>query len=103
MSVFFRNYFLPRFSPEGEGTAFHSLYMLVYEGGGGVFRIMFTIAVFMIICGLTLSFALFVTSSRGRQMDEVKGKITRLIWLAFGVGTLTGLVALVFKVFSWGF
>lgn len=103
MSTFFRNYFSPRFSPEGDNKAFHSLYELVNKGGGGAFRIVFTLAVFMIICGLLLSVALFVTASRGRQMDEVKGKITRLMWLAFGVGTLTGLMALVFNLFNWGF
>ena len=103
MSVFFRNYFSPRFSPEGEGKAFHSLYELVNKGGGGIFRIVFTIAVFMVICGLLLCLALFVTSSRGRQMDELKAKITRLLWLAVGVGTVTGLMALVFSIFNWGF
>ena len=29
MSTFFRNYFSPRFSPEGDNKAFHSLYELV--------------------------------------------------------------------------
>ena len=103
MSTFFRNYFSPKFSPEGDNKAFHSLYMLVNGGGGGAFRIIFMIAVFMTICGLLLSVGLFMISSRGRQMDELKGKITRLMWIALGLGAITGLVALVFKVFNWGF
>ena len=103
MSTFFRNYFSPRFSPEGEGKAFHSLYMLVNGGGGGAFRIVFMIAVFMTICGLLLSVGLFMVSQKGRQMDEIKGKIVRLMWISLGLGALSGLISLVFNAFNWGF
>ena len=103
MSVFFRNYFSPRYSPEGSGKAFHSLYELVNKGGGGLFRVLFTVAVIAVVLGFFLSLITFVLSSHGRTMDEAKGKVQRIMWIAFGIGATTGMVALVFKVFNWGF
>ena len=103
MSGFFREYFFPynKNSPEGEDKAFHSLYQLVMQGGGGAYRIVFKLSVMAAILFLGLSIIFFVMSSYGRVRDENKAKVQRSLWVCIGIGAAAGLVAIIFGVFAW--
>jgi len=103
MSVFFRNYFSPRYSPEGDNKAFHSLYELVLKGGGDMYRIMFKVAIFAALMAVGFTLAAFVMSSHGRVMDENKAKLQRIAWICVGIGASAGMVGLIFNLFNWGF
>lgn len=101
MTYFFRRYFEAKYSPEGNNKAFGSLYGLVNGAGGGMYRIMFIVTVIAVILGIFLAIMQFMIASHGRPMEEAKNKLQRLMWLALGTGAMTGVVAVIFKVFSW--
>ena len=104
MTFFYRYYFhnSPGNDPSStDSQPFHTFYNLVNKGGGALYRVMFIITTVAILVGLGASLVNFVLASSGRPRDEAKAKVQRTMIIAFGIACVTGVVDLIFKIFTW--
>ena len=104
-SAFFRTYFTrdsSAYNP-GDGTnkPFGSLFGFVNTTGGATFRILLIISAIAIMVGLGAALVGFVMSSSGRTMDMAKAKVQRLMLITLAIGTVTGIVDLVYTIFNF--